>query len=240
MPTTINGQPSSKEIVAWAQTLEDPVFLSFSCGKDSTAVWALLREAHIPVIPVYYYFVPDLEFIQETIEMFEEVFGQRIVQVPHPSLARMLWFKVFQPPERNGIIEAAALPVVDSDMYWNEIRKDFDLPNAWVADGLRATDSLQRRATLTRYGVKRETVKKFSPIADWYAEEVREFLVERQIPAPVDYEIWGQSFDGISAKFMRGLKEHFPNDYEKVLEWFPFADLDILREDTYGKAATRA
>jgi hypothetical protein len=46
---------------------------------------------------------------------------------------------------------------------------------------------------------------------------------------PVDYKIWGRTFDGIDLRFLVPLKKHFPRDYQRVLEFFPLADAEIFR-----------
>ena len=43
------------------------------------------------------------------------------------------------------------------------------------------------------------------------------------MPLPVDYEMFGRSFDGIDYRFISPIKERFPDDYARILEWFPMA-----------------
>lgn len=229
MPTTIKGQPTSAEVLRRLADLGEPVFLSFSTGKDSAACWLAMREAGIPVLPVYFYLVPGLGFVDRTLEWYEGFMGQRIVRYPHPSIYRMLEANVFQTPERLPIIDAARLPVPDLDQEWDEIKADFGLPGAWVADGVRASDSIERRCSLVRHGVMKGESRKVSPIADWLKGEVTDFLSARRWVPPVDYELFGRSFDGIDARFAVPIRKRFPEDYETLCEWFPLLPIDEMR-----------
>jgi len=44
-----------------------------------------------------------------------------------------------------------------------------------------------------------------------------------------EYEMFGRSFDGIDARFLQPMRERYPEDYQRVLDWFPLADLDLYR-----------
>ena len=234
MPTIIRGQPTSEEVLIKLASLHEPVFLSFSCGKDSTAAWIAMHEYEIPVLPVYFYVVPGLEIVQESILFFEEYFCQKIACYPHPSLYRMLEANVYQPPNRLHVLDNAQLPVPDLSMMWDEIRSDYGLKNAWIADGVRASDSIVRRASLTKHGVMKYHSHKVSPIADWLKEDVMNCLNKHNVKLPVDYELWGRTLDGLDARFTSKLKERFPQDYETIKAFFPLVELDLLRRKTYG------
>ena len=52
---------------------------------------------------------------------------------------------------------------------------------------------------------------------------------ENNCKVPIDYKIFGRSFDGLVYRFMLPLKKYFPNDYAKIKEYFPLIDLEIER-----------
>lgn len=47
----------------------------------------------------------------------------------------------------------------------------------------------------------------------------------------------GRSFDGIDYRFLKPIRDHMPADYERILEWFLLADLDIARRQFAGVTA---
>ena len=241
MPTVIKGQPTSAEIVSRLKADGRPVALACSLGKDSLAAWVALEEAGIEVVPVYFWSVPRLPLIEENVKQIEKVFGVKIHQEPHPRFFRMLDEMTLQPPERIATIMKAGMEKPDYDDLWPMIKEDLGLPpDAWVCDGVRACDSIQRRASLTRNGVMKRTTHKASVIADWTKSEVMDALERRGIGLPPDYELFGRSFDGLDERFMRPLRENRPEDYEAVKQWFPFVEADILRHDHYGAEFTAA
>jgi hypothetical protein len=69
------------------------------------------------------------------------------------------------------------------------------------------------------------------PIFDWNADRVAQCFRDERITLPVDYEMFGRSFDGIDERFLRPIHDRFPEDYAKILEWFPLADLELKRMD---------
>lgn len=77
----------------------DTILLAFSRGKDSIAAWISLRDSKLfkRIIPIYLYLVPGLNFEEDDLKYFEDVFQTHIMQLPHPSLYRMMFNNVFQP-----------------------------------------------------------------------------------------------------------------------------------------------
>jgi len=230
MVTTIDGQPPSTQVRAQLAADGDPVLLAFSCGKDSIAAWLALRDAGVKtIIPYYMQYVPGLRFVEDALAYYEDVFATRILRVTHPSLYRWLNNLVFQPPERCATIEAAHLPMFEYEDVIREIRTEHHCPAAWVADGVRANDSIMRRLSFTKHGIWRARNRKVSPIWDWSVAEVRGAIARAGVNLPPDYEWFGRSFDGIDYRFLKPLSVYAPEDYQRVLDWFPLADLELFR-----------
>lgn len=229
MPTIIKGQPTSAEVMDQLKSSDDPVILCFSCGKDSIATWIALEDAGIEFTPVYLWYVPHLDFVDAEISYFEQKLGRKIHFYPHPSFYRMINSAVFQAPERLRIIEAAKLPTPTYDQMWDLIRDDLNLPHAWLADGVRAADSIVRRASFVQHGVMKQKSHKVSPICDLLKSEVLGLIEKRGVELPIDYKIWGRSFDGIDYRFTEPMREHLSEDYEKLCEWFPLLKADLIR-----------
>lgn len=230
MPTVIKGQPTSEEVLRRLADLDEPVALSFSCGKDSIACWLAMREYGIEIVPVYFWLVPDLKFIDEELAYFEDFFGTHIYRYPNPSFFRLISNLVDQPPERLRVIEAANLPIPTYEQTWEAIFQELGMdPRTWKADGVRAADSLNRRSSFVRHGVMKESNRKVSPIADWLKAEVMGIIDRYGVKLPIDYEIFGRSFDGIDYRFIEPMRRRLPEDYGRLVEWFPLAVGDIIR-----------
>ena len=235
MTTVIKGQPPSADIRRKLAEAGKPVLVAFSTGKDALACEAALRGAGVETKLAYLYYIPNLRFVEETLAQQEDMLGKPIARYPHPSLWRWLNALVFQPPERCAIIEAAKMPNIDYDAMWDLIRDDMALPHdTLVADGVRAADSIVRRASFVKHGVLKPAKRKVSPIADWVKAEVMDCLRRHRLALPRDYEWFDRSFDGIDYRFLEPLSRHAPDDYQRILEWFPLAELELFRTNLTG------
>lgn len=230
---SMNGLETIQEI----RRRTDTILLSFSRGKDSIAAWVELRQ-HFPRIePFYCYRIPGLTFVERSLAYYERAFGCRIHRLPHPSTYRQLRHLMFQPPERCAIIEAAELEVFSYQDLEDSLRLDLNLGSeVYTATGIRGADSQRRALALHRFGPINHNKKKFHPIHDWNKDRVIAEISKAGVKLPVDYLMFGRSFDGINAQFLEPMRRWYPEDYKTVLKWFPLAEVELLRWK-YGQEA---
>lgn len=207
--------------------------LSFSRGKDSIASYLVLREHFSEIYPYFYYIVPGLEFVEEDIARWEKIIGQHIVQLPAPGLYRMLKNHVYNSPDRVQWIDDCDLPSFTHDDLQYLVAEKFGLDptKAWNALGIRAKDSVARNYEVKRSGGINWQRRIFYPCADMSKDELIQLIKASGIKLPVDYRLFGCSFDGIYARFLVPIKQHFPNDYKKILEYFPLAEVEVYRAE---------
>lgn len=215
--------------VVRAATGHDKALLSFSCGKDSWAAWLSARD-HFDFTPYYLYLVPGLEFVEDYLGYAEQVLGKRIVRLPHPSFYRWVNEMIFQAPERGPIIDAVGWPNWDYDDMRGAVIEDCGLPDdVWTATGVRAADSPMRRASLIKNQGVNARRRYFYPCWDWKKDRLVDELVRTGIKLPIDYKVFGRSFDGLDLRFLLPIREHFPRDYQTILDWFPLVDMEVAR-----------
>lgn len=223
---------TSDQLCRYVSEISPEVLLSFSLGKDSIAAWLQLRKYFRKVRPYYLYLIPDLEFVERELLYYEEWFQEPILRLPHPSLFRMLNNLTFQAPQQCRVIEDASLPSPTFDHCSRQAARAFGLStNTFTANGVRCVDSLLRRASLKKWGSLNPRRRSFMPIFDWTMSQLIESFREASIRLPVDYEMFGRSFDGIDERFLRPIKDRFPDDYARILDWFPLADLELFRDE---------
>lgn len=221
---------SGQETVATVREHQAETLLAFSTGKDAVAAWLAIRDRFERVHPYYLYLVPGLEFVEESLSYYEQFFGEKIIRLPHPSLHRWLNNFTFQPPERCLVIEQAGLPNHDYGMIRQAMCEMRGVPeNTMVADGVRAADSPMRRVAINTHGPISWNQGKYHPIWDWRKKDLIDCFIRAGVKLPVDYKLFGRSFDGIDLRFLLPLKRYRPADYKRVLEWFPLADLEVFR-----------
>ena len=203
--------------------------LSFSCGKDSITVWLAIRD-RVAIHPFYLFLVPDLEFVENSLAYYEKFFGQKIYRVPHPSLYRMLNSNVFQPPQHCAAIERAQLPNFSYDEVEFAVSEDLGFQEKlWTANGVRQADSPIRRIHFAKDGPMSPRRRVFYPIWDWLKADLVSVFQQSGVKLPFDYEMFGRSFDGLTGNYLAPIKKYFPRDYQKILEWFPMAELELFR-----------
>ena len=69
--------------------------------------------------------------------------------------------------------------------------------------------------------------------------EVYRMLSVAGLPLPIDYEVWGRSFDGFDVGFLAGLRKHFPADYRKVVDAFPLLECEFYRKELWQNQSSR-
>ncbi|EMK1731268.1 hypothetical protein V8N76_004574 [Salmonella enterica] len=221
---------SGIEVIKAVRGRQDKTLLAFSTGKDAVAAWLAIRDHFDEVIPYYLYMVPGLEFVQKSIDYYERFFGQRIIQLPHPSLHRWLNNFTFQPPERCQVIDRVALPNFDYPTVQAALVEDYGLQkDILVADGVRAADSPMRRIAIKTHGAISYNQLKYHPVWDWKTADLQDCFRKHNVKLSDDYRIFGRSFDGIDLRFLLPIRKHYPEDYKRILEWFPLVDLEIFR-----------
>lgn len=209
---------------------QSDTLLAFSCGKDAIAAWIAIRPHFDRVVPYYQYLVPGLEFVDESIDYYERFFGQHIYRVPHVSFARLLNNLVFQSPERVEVIEQAGLYTPGYEDRRQEICAAAGVSkDTFTADGVRAADSPVRRMAINKYGPITISQHKYHPVWDMRKADLLAMFRREHIKLPVDYKLFGRTFDGLDLRFLLPIKRNFPRDYQRILDWFPLADLEVFR-----------
>lgn len=228
---TIEGVTPSADV---RQKLIDdgqPVLLAFSRGKDSIAAWIALKEAGVEVIPFHLIRVPGIQFVEDSLQYFEEVFDQRIIRVTHPAMLRFLRQHLYRDPITAALIDAANIPNMPYEAVDDIMRHYYAEPTTWVADGVRAVDSIRRRMSMKKTGSIYWKTQKCHPVWDWRKAAIVNAMEEHNIKLPVDYELFGRSWDGLQYAFTAPLAERFPEDYEVVKSWFPLVEAVFVRRE---------
>ncbi|MCP4148098.1 MAG: phosphoadenosine phosphosulfate reductase family protein [bacterium] len=210
----------------------DSVACFYSGGKDSLVILDLLIQRFRRVVPVFMYLVKDLEHIKPFLEYPQKKYGVDVLQYPHWGLSgdlRRNRLKYFS----NSSSNIPALTIRDIE---NAVRVDTGIE--WMASGQRKSDSLDRRIMMDTYrmGAINDKSRRFFPIAEWLTRDVLKYIKMKKIIPPVSYRGFNNS-GGVSLDYaeIKFIKEHFPNDYEKIKKVFPLVDLYQAKEDLNAK-----
>jgi hypothetical protein len=219
------------------------VLLSFSRGKDSVATWLYLRENGFEILPYTLYVVPGLGYQERALKYYEDFFGQHIMRLPHPHFYYLLNNGVWMPPTDWATIKAFDLPssdtlsfatvdnLVANDAGWTD-------PMPWCAMGMRRADNLMRMTLIDQCGVMGSRARRFFyPIWDWKIDDVCEIIDRYDAAIAVDYELfgWRGTTETMSYRRLKRVRDHYPEDWEKMLEWFPLLDSQMFRYEVVGQ-----
>jgi len=206
------------------------ILLAFSRGKDALAAWVALLEDGFEVFPYHLDLVPGLKFVDESLDYFERKFKPKIHRFPHPQFVRMLDNTVLQAPHDWHILNQHHHTIwkfPDLEAYMREVSGG----NPYLAIGVRAADNPLRRLVINKHGPVNERKRTVYPVFDWKIIDVRSAMARHGIELPVDYELWNRSFDGINLRYLGPLKERFPEDYQRMLLWFPLLEAEFRQKE---------
>jgi len=220
------------EAIAAIRAETDTVLLAFSCGKDSIAAWLRLRQ-DFTVIPFYMWLVPGLEFVDRELAYFEDFFGTPILRYPNPQAYNNLRSGAMQAPANWAWLDSTPIPGKLTHGFVEAVLKDeLGLPRStWVATGIRAADSPMRLAAMRRHGPISRRRAKFHPIWDWKKDRLMETIHRSGVRLPVDYLLFGRSFDGLDRRFSTVIKRVYPADYARIKAFYPLIDAEHWRAE---------
>jgi phosphoadenosine phosphosulfate reductase len=104
----------------------------------------------------------------------------------------------------------------------------------WIISGEKAHDSIVRRAMLKKCRGVDERRKRCFPLTAWSTSTVFNYVKRNKIFLPSDYGMFGNSFGKLWYEELSQIKKHYPDDYQKILEVFPYAESAIKRFEFYG------
>lgn len=213
--------------------VQPQVTLGFSGGKDSVTCLSHLLDMKIKVTPIFFFDCPEIKFVERRTKMYEDIFGIEIIRLPHPILYDYLRHQDFQPPEMIWYLDGMDFVKTSFEelttLYMTSIGNPKGL---FDVNGMKMAESLNRRLVLRKNeGINLEK-KTISMIYDWTSKDVKEYLAYKKIPLADDYKIWRRSYDGVKYQYLFGVKEHYPEDWQTLCEYFPLLPLELFRYET--------
>lgn len=217
-----------------AKKSKGTIFFGFSGGKDSLAAWLQLRKFFTRIIPFHCASIPNLDYKTKYLDYLEEQFQTKILRLMGEDLPMALVRYVYQESpwacdEIDQFLEVEDYSKVEILEY---LRYKFNLPRAWCAFGISASDSIDRRIYCNKTGGKNESHRSFYPCWDWPRSEIIGAIRDSGIKLSAEYRYAKRSMGGVpSATYNKIMREHFPRDFEKLLKWYPLAETKDYREE---------
>lgn len=207
-------------------TMTDSVLVAFSGGKDSIVTMDLCFKYFKQVVPFFMYLVPGLEFQERMLSWYENKYNTEIYRLPHMDTSTMLRYGAFTVPDYN-------LPIIGINDIYDYMRAETGI--WWIAAGERINDSIVRRAMIKNSGSIDIKRGRFYPVSEWNKSEVLRYIQKSKLKLGLDSKKIGFSFRSLNGKELAIIKDIFPDDYQRILGLFPFAEASVKRFEEYGK-----
>jgi phosphoadenosine phosphosulfate reductase len=237
-PTAPSASVSPTEIIerAASQFGVRRVLVGISGGKDSIATLDLCSRHMAEVRGYFMYLVPGLSFQERYLTYIERKYGIEIIRLPHWGLSGIFRAASFRHPSQRSR-SVKVVKAKDVDCY---LRQQTGIQ--WIATGEKAIDSIERNAQIRRCRGINVQRRRIYPLAFWNHAAVYNYLKFRQVLMPPDYKIKadGSSFGSLWARDLIPIRENFPEDYKKILQFFPLAEAQVKRYEFRAAAAVRA
>lgn len=222
----------------------DTVILAFSRGKDAIGAWIQLRRHFERIIPVYRLSVPGgTPLERESLGYYEQFFGAKIHTHTFSQFYYDLFTSTFQTPAcTDSFVDAhedaiwLAQEAHQKERMLDALRNEYGCPGAFVATGVKACDSYRRRMTVEKHGSLNAKDRSFMPVFDWSNDRLADEIDAAGVALPQDYALFGCTLDGISEKWLAGLHEHRPEDFETYCKFYPFAPAILVRHLNNARA----
>jgi phosphoadenosine phosphosulfate reductase len=202
------------------------VLVALSGGKDSLVTLELCASRFSHVEAFYMYHVQGLACAERSVDSAARRAGVRVHKVPHPELSTLIKHSVLRPHSDEA---AKVVRIKQADV---ERMLTAKTGITWFAYGERASDSFARRLYTRKDDGVRADWRRVYPIWDWLHAEVISYLKQKHIALPERFgasDKRAMSGFGLFPRPLAWMKRAAPDDYQKVLAVFPYAEAMVLR-----------
>jgi len=210
------------KVIEFLKTQTDSVVLFYSGGKDSLILLDLLSKSGLKVNLAFMYLVEGLGHVEKYIDWAEKKYNVKSKRYPHFMLSQYFNDNFCRFHEKK-------VPVIKLGDIETQARNDFNCD--WIINGSKQADSLNRRLMLKTYFMNAINLdsKKAYPLSYWNKAMCLAYIKQHRLPMPINYgEKSNSSGVDLEYKCLKYLRDNYPDDYEKILKVFPFAETLII------------
>jgi len=213
---------SARDCIEHVREKTNRCILMLSYGKDSLVTLDLIYPYFDEIIGVFMFFVDPLEHIERWKRWCLAKYPKlKIEHVPHWTLSYALRGGLYCVPNpKQKLLKLR--DVVQS------VRIKYGID--YVFMGMKKADSMNRRCMLMNME-HYEAKGMCYPLADWTQKEVKAYMRMKDLPEPVLYGKGASNGLGFNVDCFLWMREHFPEDLERIYQTFPMSRRILLEYD---------
>nr|DAN70623.1 MAG TPA: phosphoadenosine-phosphosulfate reductase [Caudoviricetes sp.] len=223
----MNIYQHTQQVIDTVKAKTNRVLLFYSCGKDSIALLHWCAQNFNEVVCVFMYFVKDLEHINKFINFSKKQYPNiSFIQRPHYALTYINKSGLFCTPQNTRILKLS--DIIQSVRIETQIE--------YVFLGMKQSDSMNRRIMLRQYEMQAiSPTKLVYPFSLWKDKDVLRYISNNRLPKPIQYS--NKKSNGITFDLdvYLYLREHYPNDLQKILDVYPLSEKILFDYDQKNK-----
>jgi hypothetical protein len=223
----MNIYQHTQQVIDTVRKKTNRVLLFYSCGKDSIALLHWCAKNFSEVVCVFMYFVKDLEHINKFINFSKKQYPNiSFIQRPHYALTYINKSGLFCTPQNTRILKLS--DIIQSVRLETQIE--------YVFLGMKQSDSMNRRIMLRQYELQAiSPTNLVYPFSLWKDKDVLRYISNNRLPKPIQYS--NKKSNGITFDLdvYLYLREHYPNDLQKILDVYPLSEKILFDYDQKNK-----
>lgn len=223
----MNIYQHTQRVIDTVSFFSNRVLLFYSCGKDSIALLHWCAKNFSEVVCVFMYFVKDLEHINKFINFSKKQYPNiSFIQRPHYALTYINKSGLFCTPQNTRILKLS--DIIQSVRIETQIE--------YVFLGMKQSDSMNRRIMLRQYELQAiSPTNLVYPFSLWKDKDVLRYISNNRLPKPIQYS--NKKSNGITFDLdvYLYLREHYPNDLQKILDVYPLSEKILFDYDQKNK-----
>lgn len=214
----------TNEIIRRVRNSADTAVMFHSVnGKDSIALLDMLAKEFDHVYCIFMFFVDGLRHIESYINWATTHYANvTFVKIEHPSVAMYKKLGLFCESD-NPDLDTPKLSEIEQAM-----RRYFN--TEYIFSGMKGVDGFQKRMRLKMWKPWYISPKGMVyPLALWTNKEVLSYIRSNSLIRPVEYEP-GKVSQGVGVDYhtLMFLKKNYADDYARIVEVFPHAEISII------------
>jgi len=219
--------------------------LSFSAGADSIGALLRIKETETfdlsTALLYYFYYIPGIPFVDDYIDYFEDALGVKIIKLPSVRFLSDMSNYLYQTP--LGAMAIADLqksrnyiPTTKTDKLEKILFENEGLSGETIKGiGVKRYDSFMRMKAMDRLEIHGINLKnrKWYPVWDYKDKDIINIIKRHRIKVPMEYQLFGISYENIDPRFLGPLVENCPKTMEIIKKYFPLCETMISRNEHY-------